>query len=304
MQKKNTRHIFSANKPHGLSFTAATLAGILALSGAANAQTATSNVTAPSANGQSGIDTPSLALAATSIVAEAQPQPELVSSSSASVAEMPNLPEAPVPQPHKLDTPSTTPATAQHVAPVYDSIISAGFRSQRQTPRQQFIMGARDLYSFDNLSAIVLSAGYEHIANSEPNYGVRSKAFGQRVGAAAIRETSQGIFSEMLLAPLLHEDARYYVMGSSQNLVKRTFYAVTRPLVTRTNDGGSSINGAILIGYAGAAALTPTFYPQINRNFHDTIATYGASIGGAALGDFVSEFSDDVLEGLHLKRRP
>ena len=301
MQEKNTRHIFSATKRCGLSFTAATLAGIITLGGVVNAQTATQNVTAPNGNTQSGADaSSSLAFAATSIVAEAQPQPELTSS-SASFTGMPDLPEVPVPQIHKLDPP---PATAQHVAPVYDSIISTGFRSQRQTPRQQFIMGARDLYSFDNLSAIVLSAGYEHIANSEPNYGVRSKAFGQRVGAAAVRETSQGIFSEMLLAPLLHEDARYYVMGPSQNLVKRTFYAVTRPLVTRTNDGGSSINGAILIGYAGAAALTPTFYPQINRNFHDTISTYGASIGGAALGDFVSEFSDDVLEALHLKRRP
>ncbi len=215
-----------------------------------------------------------------------------------------SLPEAPSPQLHKLEAPPATPETAQHVAPLYTSSIPAGYRAQPLTAHNKVVLGVRDLYSYESLGAIVLSAAYAHVTDGQPNYGVNSKAFAQRLGAAAARETSQGVFTEIVLDPLLHEDPRYYVKGPRFNPVSRTFYAITRPLVTKSDSGRSTINGALLIGYAGAAALTPLYYPQGNRNFHDVAATYGASLGGAALGSFVNEFADDVLTALHLKRLP
>ena len=275
------------------------LAALAVTSCVAGVHTAQAQVAAPAATGEAPVQNGSAAVSPLLLAALA-PAPAAASSSSSESA----LPEAPQPQLHKLDTPPATPGTAQHVAPIYASVIPAGYRAQPQDTREKVIMGARDLYSLDSLAAIALSAGYEHVTDGEPNYGVNSKAFAQRLGAAAARETSQGVFTEMILAPLLHEDARYYVLGPSQNVVKRTFYAVTRPLITRSDSGRETVNGAQLLGYAGAAALTPLYYPQINRNFKNTAETYGASIGGAALGDFVSEFADDVLEALHLKRLP
>lgn len=214
------------------------------------------------------------------------------------------LPDAPSPQLHKLDTPPATPEQAQRVAPLYTTTIPAGYRAQPLTARNKVVLGLRDSYSLESLAAIALSAGYAHVTDGQPNYGVNSKAFAQRLGASAARETSQNIFTESIMAPLLHEDPRYYVKGPSYNPVKRTIYAITRPLVTRTDAGNRSVNGALLIGYAGAAALTPAYYPEGNRNFHDVASTFGGSIGGAAIGDFVSEFADDVLTALHLKRLP
>lgn len=228
------------------------------------------------------------------------------SSSSLPNASLPTapLPDAPQPQLHRLTIPPAPPGTGQHVAPIYASTIPAGYRAQPLTVHDKVVLGARDLYSFESLAGIALSAGYSHITDGQPNYGVNSKAFAQRLGAAAARQISEGVFSEIVLAPLLHEDPRYYVMGPSANPVKRALYAITRPLLTKTDSGKTTVNAALLIGYAGATALTSTYYPQSNRNFHDGASTFGASIGGAALGDFVSEFSDDVLIALHLKRLP
>ncbi len=166
------------------------------------------------------------------------------------------------------------------------------------------LLGAEDLYSISNLVAVFASAGYSHVTNGQPNYGTDKGAFGERLGAAAIRETSQGIFTDMVFAPLLHEDSRYYVEGIKYNPFHRTLYAITRPLITRKDDGGNTVNGALLLGYAASAAITPAFYPQSNRNFHDTAATYAASIGGAALGFFVTEFTSDALYALHLRGKP
>ena len=226
-----------------------------------------------------------------------------VSSSSAADADAP-LPEAPAPQPEPApgapQAATTTTTSGPHIAPIHSEYVPAGWTAPRLTAHDKVVAGAEDLYSVANIGGIFISASYEYVVNSSPNYSP-SDAFGKRIGAAAIRETSESIFSEMVFAPLLHEDARYYQKGDGHGFIPRTIYAITRPLITRTDGGHETINGALLLGYAGAAALTPAYYPSINRNFHDVASTYGGSIGGAALGFLVSEFSDDVLQALHLK---
>jgi hypothetical protein len=187
-------------------------------------------------------------------------------------------------------------------APIYAKVIPAGWQSEPLTARDKVILGFRDLYSPLSIASIIFTAGYEHVTNGEPNYGTNSGAFAERVGATAIRQSSEGIFTDTIFAPLLHEDPRYYVEGPEYGFFHRTIYAITRPLVTRTDSGGTTLNGALLLGYASASGLTNAYYPQINRNFHDTASTFGVSIGGAALGFFVHEFKSDVLEKLHLAK--
>ena len=147
----------------------------------------------------------------------------------------------------------------------------------------------------------IVSAGYSHLSNSSPNYGTNSTAFAQRFGAAVARTSSQEVFTGAIMAPLLHMDPRYYVRGSEFSLKNRIVYAGTRVLVTRTDSGRRTINAPLLIGYAGAAALSNTYYPQINRNFKDTASEYGSSLGGAALGFLFDEFADDFLRAIHLR---
>lgn len=203
--------------------------------------------------------------------------------------------------PQTNGTPQTA-ITAGPVAPIHMKYIPAGWAAQKITARDKFVIGVRDLYSPLNFAAIIVTAGYEQALNGEPNYGVDRGAFGERLGAAGIRETTQGLFTDSVFAPILHEDPRYYVEGSQYGFFHRTIYAVTRPLITRSDSGRSTVNGALLLGYAASSGLTYAYYPEINKNFRDTATTFGGAIGGAALGFFVSEFSTDVLVMLHLKK--
>jgi hypothetical protein len=215
---------------------------------------------------------------------------ELDSSSSTAVGlrEDAGLPENPV---------------AGEFAPIYTKYIPAGERAQSINARDKVVIGLRDLYSPSNFGAIIIVAGYEHVLNGQPNYGTDRGAFGERLGAAGIRETTQGVFTDSIFAPLLHEDPRYYVEGSQYGFIHRAVYAATRPLITRTDSGRASINGSLLLGYAASSAVTYTYYPKSNQNFHDTASTFGGAIGGAALGFFVSEFTSDVLVKLHLQKK-
>lgn len=195
-------------------------------------------------------------------------------------------------------------AKAQHIAPRHWKYIPAGWTAQPLTPGLKAITGLQDLYSVSNFGAMFISAGYSHLTNAQPNYGTDRGAFGERLGAAAIRETTQGVFTDIVFASLLREDPRYYQLGPKFTPVHRTLYAITRPLVTRKDNGSSSVNGALLLGYAASAALNTAYYPASNRNVHDTFASWGGSVGGAALGFFVSEFTSDVLQALHLQKAP
>jgi hypothetical protein len=148
-----------------------------------------------------------------------------------------------------------------------------------------------------------LSAGYSHLTNGQPNYGTDKGAFGQRLGAAAIRETSQGVFTDMVFSPLLHQDLRYYVRGPQHGILNRSLYAVSRVFIARRDTTSTTVNSALFLGYAATAAIEPLYYPQSNRNFHDVASSFGGSIGGAALGNIFSEFQYDLLTAIHMKKK-
>ena len=50
------------------------------------------------------------------------------------------------------------------------------------------------------------------------------------------------------------------------------------------------------------SGISYSYYPAINQTGKDTVATFGGALGGAAIGDLVSEFSDEFLVKLHLKK--
>ncbi len=175
-------------------------------------------------------------------------------------------------------------------------------RAQMITARDKVIIGLKGAYSPQNFGGIIVAAGYEQLRNGQPNYGTDRGAFGERLGAAGIRGTTQGVFTDSVFAPLLHEDPRYYVEGEQYGVFHRALYAVTRPVITRSDSGRRTINGAELLGYAASTALDNAFYPPVNRNVADNVKTFAGSIGGSALSFLLVEFTASMWHTLHLGR--
>ena len=195
--------------------------------------------------------------------------------------------------------PPSTTREAGHT----DKYIKPGQTAPRLSVSDKVKLGVKDAIS--PLSAIgwLAAAGYSQGVNSSPNYGTDGTAFAQRFGAAAARASSEGIFSDSIMASVFHEDPRYYKMGSEHNFFKRVGYSITRPLLTRTDGGHQTINLAYLGGNLAGSFLTQAYYPPVNRGVSQVMQTYGGSIGGGAIGFFVSEFLDDTLQALHLEHK-
>ena len=175
-------------------------------------------------------------------------------------------------------------------APKYANVIEPEYQQAGLTGLSKSAYALHELFSDQFPVEVVISAGISHGANSDPLYGKDRNAFAQRVGAAGARQASQIVFSEAFMAPLLHEDPRYYVMGSGHSMFKRVGYAATRVLFTRTDSGRTTPNLALLAGYGGSAALTQLYYPVRSRDTTAVLSGYGLSLGGRAIGYELAEF--------------
>jgi hypothetical protein len=183
-----------------------------------------------------------------------------------------------------------------------DITIYPGQKAPPLSARDKRVMGLKQSFTLFSLIGWTTSAGYSQLVNGSPNYGTDSGAFGERLGAAALRNTSQNIFGNVIFAPLFHEDPRYYKMGKGHKGYKRIAYAATRALITRADDGHATPNYSLIAGRVFGAALSNAYYPETNRGFSQTAQTFGTSMGGAAIGFVVTEFLDEALEIAHLKK--
>jgi hypothetical protein len=196
-----------------------------------------------------------------------------------------------------------TPAP-QKIASVHRMRINHNEIAPQLTTGQTITLALENSVSPFAMAGWFSAAGWSHLVDSAPNYGSDSGAFGQRLGAAAIRGVSENIFSNAVMAPILHEDIRYYRLGrhSGHTFVQRSVYAATRVFITRKTDGDSSINYSLLTGNLEGVALTPLYYPERNRTVGTVFSAYAGSLGGAALGFLVNEFLPDALSISRLRK--
>jgi len=152
------------------------------------------------------------------------------------------------------------------------------------------------------LSSMVLAAGWEHLRNSNPKYASNSTAFAERVGAAALRQTSQAVFSDGVYASVFRQDPRFYRLAGGSTKT-RMWYAASRMWRTRNDSGASAVNYSLLFGHATAQALTLTYYPDRSQSGRVAVAGFAWSLVGAVLGNQYHEFWPDILQSI-LQRPP
>jgi hypothetical protein len=180
--------------------------------------------------------------------------------------------------------------------------VSANQPVPTQTAGDKVILGLRESVTPFSMIGWVFSAGWAQLIDGSPNYGTNGKAFSQRLGAAAALSSSREIFSDSILAPLFHQDPRYYQLGHGHKFINRAIYAGTRTIIGKTDSGRTIPNYAFILGTAGAAGLTTTYYPEKNQSGSQVALTFGSSLGGSAVGYLISEFGGEVIQWLHITK--
>jgi hypothetical protein len=148
----------------------------------------------------------------------------------------------------------------------------------------------------------VITTGYSQLLDSDPKYGSDSAAFGERLGAATIRDASMRFFSDSLMPVLTHEDPRYYRMAHG-SIKTRGLFAARQAFVAHRDNGTTGINYSDIVGHLMASALTPAYYPAPSANGRVVALTWVYSLAGDAGGNLFLEFWPDLREAIFHHRR-
>jgi hypothetical protein len=246
--------------------------------------------------------------------AQTQTNPSLASSQNQAVLDtLPDAPEVASAQTAEPAPPTDAlrpngPGSVTSPDPVQSPLPEAS-RTQRYprpgqpapvlTAHDKFVMGLQGAFSLYAAVGWLSAAGYEQATGTPPYYGSDRGAFGQRLGAAAIRAISEDTLADSVLAPAFHEDPRYYRLGHRHKILARIAYAASRAVITRNDQGRTVPNFSQITANLVGAALTNAYYPQANRSATQTIETFGGSLGGTALGNGIAEFFAPILFDHH-----
>lgn len=207
------------------------------------------------------------------------------------------LPDAPKPS----DPVNNTPAAVQKRK--WSDIVEPGEKVPPLYAKDKLLFPIHEELRVPGWFSAFFSSGWEQLRDSDPRYGVDSGAYGQRLGAAAIRDLSMRTFSDGVMPALLHEDPRYYRLATG-SIWHRGLYAAERVLVGQRDSGASGFNTSVVVGHGMASALTMAYYPDKSANARVVFTTWGYSLLGEAGGNIWSEFWPDTRQRLFRRHQP
>ena len=161
------------------------------------------------------------------------------------------------------------------------------------TPGQKFHIFWRSTLDPFNLVAPGVKAGIYDAAGLNSGFGSGASSIFERYGAAIADAASGRFFRNYAYPVMLHEDPRYFRMGSGTKK-NRTGYSLTRVFVTRTDAGNNRFNWSKLLGGLSSSSLSNLYYPKENRGVGFTFTGVGFSYLGEASMNLVKEFWPDI----------
>lgn len=152
-------------------------------------------------------------------------------------------------------------------------------------------------HQMSDLSAHVgnaLQAGFQQAADGQPHYGEGWGAYGERYLAAEGDQVSASLFIYGVLPSLLHDDPRYFRRGQG-SFVSRSWYAVSRTVVTRKDSGGDTFNIPQVLGQLIQGGISTAYYPRQDRTVAGVFKNWGINLSYSSAYAVVREFYPDLL---------
>jgi len=230
------------------AFLIASLVGPLAL----HAQQLDTNSTTSSSNESATLTQPLLS-------------PELPDAPSTLQNPQPN--QTPAPPQKTTDDPYAVSANGTQqtkrvlgIVPNFSSV-SADTKLPPQTPKQKLTLAAKNSFDYSSFLVAGIQAGISMNGNSYPEFHQGAAGYA-RYYWHTLADTADENFMVGGLGPILfHQDNRFYTLGHG-GFRKRTWYAVTRVLVTRQDNGDKMFNFSEIVGSGASAGLSTVYYPK------------------------------------------
>ena len=171
--------------------------------------------------------------------------------------------------------------------------ISADQKLPPETVKEKFMDATQDPFDYSSIFIPAVLAGYSMETNATPEFRQGAAGYARYFWHAAVDQTSENYLVEFIFPTVTREDARYYTLGRG-GFIKRTGYAFSRAVVTRSNSGKGTLNVSEIFGSGVASGLSSLYYPSRERSFANTGTEWGLDIGIDAAAFWLKEFWPDI----------
>ncbi len=162
------------------------------------------------------------------------------------------------------------------------------------TTAQKFKVVARSTFDPFQFTYYFALAGISQAENSEAGYGQGAQGYAKRFGAIFADTTIENFMVGAAFPSLLRQDPRYYQKGKG-GFGRRTWYALTRVVVTRGDSGHTQFNASEVFGSVISAGIsTYSYHPHGEQNLGDAFGTWGTQLGLDSFGFMMKEFWPDI----------
>lgn len=240
---------------------------------------------------------PSEAVALT--VASVQPFQEGKQQSSGVSSSKPQS-DDPAP-PSRPDGSNSQPHRILGIMPNYRSV-GAGVIPPPPTFRRNFIVATHQAFDYSSFVFLGITSLAAEAQNAHPVLGKGVGGYYAYTWRGFLDKTDNTYLSAFILPSILHEDGRYYAMGTGSKW-KRLAYSASRVVITRTYSGRQTFNFAGIGGKIGTQAVSTTYYPPSAASFGTLSTKFAYSIARDVGFTVFREFYPDIATHI-LHRHP
>ncbi len=198
----------------------------------------------------------------------------------------------PVPQNSTPDAPPQQTKRILGIVPNFRAV-STDVKLPPMTVKEKFMTATSDSFDYSSIFIPAVLAGYSLARNSVPEFGHGGAGYGKYLWHSALDQTSENYMVEFVFPAITREDNRYYTLGRG-GFFKRTGYALSRAVITRTDSGRESFNVSEVVGAGASSALSTAYYPASQRTLGNVGSEWGLDIGIDAASFVVKEFWPDI----------
>jgi hypothetical protein len=158
------------------------------------------------------------------------------------------------------------------------------------TPKQKFHLAWKNAADPGNLFLVGTTAGVQQATNDFKGYGQGAAGYGKRYGADLGNLVIGTFMGGAVLPSLFHQDPRYFYKGTGTRKA-RFFYAISRAVVCRGDNGHNQPNFSGILGDLSAGAISNLYYAPSDRKGVGLTFTNGLlGIAGDAMNGVFQEF--------------
>ena len=159
--------------------------------------------------------------------------------------------------------------------------------------RCKFNVFLKQTHSPSTFVSAAFQATLDQAQDQWPEYRGGVQGWAKRFGATLADTESRRFIQTVALSTILHQDPRYFP-SRKRRLISRSWYAVTRVVITRNDSGDNTFNTSEFLGTLFTSSLQNSYYPRQDRNFGETMNRFTGALSSDATGNLQREFMPDI----------